>query len=60
MAWLSQFGEVKGKLKNCTDKYEVLENASGVVVMTEWREFKVPDFELLKRQHERASDLRCS
>ncbi len=48
MAWLSQFGEAKGKLKNCTDKYEVLENASGVVVMTEWREFKVPDFELLK------------
>ncbi|MBI2522168.1 MAG: UDP-glucose/GDP-mannose dehydrogenase family protein [Bdellovibrio sp.] len=48
MAWISQFSEAKGKVKACLDKYEVLNNASGVVIMTEWREFKVPDFELLK------------
>ncbi|HAZ11914.1 MAG: UDP-glucose 6-dehydrogenase [Bdellovibrionales bacterium GWA2_49_15] len=48
MALISQYSEAKGKVKACIDKYEVLDHASGVVVMTEWREFKVPDFELLK------------
>ena len=43
----------EGKLKNCTDKYEVLENASGVVVMTEWREFKVPDLSFSANMKER-------
>ena len=48
LSWMNQFSESKGKLKAFSDKYDVLQNVSGLIVMTEWREFKVPDFDQLK------------
>ena len=29
-------------------KYEVLENSDALVLLTEWKEFRSPDFELIK------------
>ena len=32
----------------CDDKYSVLENADALVLVTEWKEFRSPDFDLMK------------
>ena len=34
----------------CTSKYEVIKNADALVLLTEWKEFRSPDFEELKSQ----------
>ncbi|MEE9409159.1 MAG: UDP-glucose/GDP-mannose dehydrogenase family protein [Polaribacter sp.] len=34
----------------CSSKYEVLKNASALILLTEWKEFRSPDFEEIKRQ----------
>ena len=34
----------------CTSKYEVLENAEALVLLTEWKEFRSPDFGKIKEQ----------
>ncbi len=33
-----------------TSKYEVLQNADALVLLTEWKEFRSPDFEEIKKQ----------
>ena len=35
-------------------KYEVLKNADALVLLTEWKEFRSPDFEELKNQLKKA------
>ncbi|SFZ97910.1 UDP-glucose dehydrogenase [hydrothermal vent metagenome] len=34
----------------CTSKYEVLKDADALVLLTEWKEFRSPDFDRIKRQ----------
>lgn len=34
----------------CISKYEVLNNAAALILLTEWKEFRSPDFEKLKAQ----------
>ena len=34
----------------CSSKYEVLKNASALILLTEWKEFRSPDFEEMKSQ----------
>lgn len=34
----------------CTSKYEVIQNADALILLTEWKEFRSPDFEELKAQ----------
>jgi UDPglucose 6-dehydrogenase len=42
----SQFGD---RLVYCDRPYGALEGADGLVVVTEWQEFRHPDFELMRR-----------
>ena len=37
------------KLVYCDKPYGVLEGADGLAILTEWQEFRTPDFELMKR-----------
>ena len=37
-------------LRLCEKKYDVLEGADALVVVTEWKEFWVPDFDLIKEK----------
>jgi UDPglucose 6-dehydrogenase len=32
----------------CNDKYSVLEGADALILVTEWKEFRSPDFDLIK------------
>jgi len=46
-------GEAKFYLKDikvnyCNDKYTVLEGADALILVTEWKEFRSPDFDLIK------------
>ncbi|MDD7913395.1 UDP-glucose dehydrogenase family protein [Polaribacter ponticola] len=34
----------------CTSKYEVLQDADALILLTEWKEFRSPDFEEIKQQ----------
>jgi UDPglucose 6-dehydrogenase len=34
----------------CNSKYDVLKNASALILLTEWKEFRSPDFEEIKNQ----------
>ncbi|MGB1042930.1 MAG: UDP-glucose dehydrogenase family protein [Tenacibaculum sp.] len=34
----------------CNSKYQVLENATALVLLTEWKEFRSPDFNEIKKQ----------
>lgn len=36
--------ETKGKIHNVHDMYEVMKDCDGLVTMTEWREFRNPDY----------------
>ena len=41
------------KLENieyCDDKYDVLDNSEALILITEWPEFRSPDFNLLKNK----------
>lgn len=42
----AQFGE---RLAYCDRPYGALEGADGLVIVTEWQEFRNPDFELMRR-----------
>lgn len=37
-------------IKYCNSKYEVLQNADALILLTEWKEFRSPDFEEIKTQ----------
>ena len=39
---------LEGKVVSFDDKYECLNGTDGLVTMTEWREFKAPDFDKIK------------
>jgi UDPglucose 6-dehydrogenase len=47
-AWGESSDETKGKIKAFSNKYDALNGCDGLVVMTEWREFRVPDFHEIK------------
>lgn len=34
----------------CNSKYDVLENANALILLTEWKEFRSPDFDEIKKQ----------
>ncbi len=34
----------------CSDKYEALENVDAAILVTEWKEFRSPDFEVIKNK----------
>jgi UDPglucose 6-dehydrogenase len=36
------------KIKYATDEYNALDNADALIIVTEWNEFRNPDFELIK------------
>jgi UDPglucose 6-dehydrogenase len=38
------------KIRFGSDEYEILNNVDALIIMTEWNEFKNPDFELLKQK----------
>jgi UDPglucose 6-dehydrogenase len=38
------------QLAFCTDQYETLEGADGLLLVTEWKQFRHPDFEVIKRK----------
>ena len=37
-------------IEYCTSKYDVLKNATALILLTEWKEFRSPDFEEIKSQ----------
>jgi UDPglucose 6-dehydrogenase len=37
-------------IKYCSAKYEVLKNAAALILLTEWKEFRSPDFEEIRAQ----------
>jgi UDPglucose 6-dehydrogenase len=37
-------------IEYCSAKYEVLKNAAALILLTEWKEFRAPDFEEIKAQ----------
>jgi UDPglucose 6-dehydrogenase len=40
----------KRQLVFCTDQYEALDGADSLLLVTEWKQFRSPDFELMKRR----------
>ena len=38
------------KVTYCTSKYEVLQGADALILLTEWKEFRSPDFDEIKKQ----------
>ena len=34
----------------CEDKYEALDGSDALILLTEWPEFRSPDFEIIKRK----------
>jgi len=45
--------ELNGKVRNFEDEYKALSDCDGLVLLTEWSEFKSPNFKVIK------SKLRC-
>ncbi len=39
---------LKGNIEYCTSSYDALKEADAMILMTEWREFRRPDFEKIK------------
>ncbi|MCB5260059.1 MAG: UDP-glucose/GDP-mannose dehydrogenase family protein [Candidatus Cloacimonetes bacterium] len=37
------------KITLCNDEYEALDNANGMLLLTEWRQFRYPDFNRIKK-----------
>lgn len=46
--------ETKGKTKVFDDKFEAINGSHGLVIMTEWREFRFPDFEDIRPRMKKA------
>ena len=45
---MKEFPETEGKIISFKNKYDCLNGSDGLVTMTEWREFRVPDFSEVK------------
>lgn len=45
---MSQYKDCEGMIEECSDMYEVAKDCDGLVTMTEWREFRNPDYAKLK------------
>lgn len=45
---MSEYPETNGKLHHIKDMYEVMKGCDGIVTMTEWREFRNPDYDRMK------------
>jgi UDPglucose 6-dehydrogenase len=45
---MKAYPETEGKIKVFDNKYDCLNECDGLVTMTEWREFRVPDFNEVK------------
>ncbi len=43
-------GQIGDKIQYAANQYEALQNASALIIATEWSEFRTPDFELMDRQ----------
>jgi UDPglucose 6-dehydrogenase len=48
MQVMKDYPECEGKIKSFNNKYDCLNGTDGLVTMTEWREFRVPDFSEVK------------
>ena len=44
-AWIEN-----GQLSFCDDQYDVLDGADALLLITEWKQFRNPDFEILKKR----------
>ncbi len=42
------------KIETSKDSYKVLDNCDGLIILTDWQEFRNPDFELIKRKLKKA------
>lgn len=42
-------------IEYCSDRYEVVEGADALAIITEWNEFRVPDFDLVKNKMNHAA-----
>lgn len=40
-------GELEGKIQKADNAYDVLDGADGLVILTDWQEFRTPDFEMI-------------
>lgn len=47
---MKEYKECNGKISEVVDMYEVADGCDGLVTMTEWREFKNPDYNELKKR----------
>jgi UDPglucose 6-dehydrogenase len=45
---MKDYPECEGKIKSFDNKYDCLKGSDALVTMTEWREFRVPDFNEVK------------
>ena len=45
-------------IKYCDSNYDALKDADALIVVTEWNEFRRPDFDRVKTAAEAARDLR--
>lgn len=45
---MKDYPECEGKIKSFNNKYDCLQGSDGLITMTEWREFRVPDFNEIK------------
>ena len=39
-----------GNIIYCKNKYDTLDNSLGLILLTEWPEFRSPDFDLIKEK----------
>ena len=44
------YSERSSKYNVCNSKYDVLKDSDALVLLTEWKEFRSPDFEEMKTQ----------
>jgi len=45
---MEKYPETSGKIEAIEDMYEVMQDCDGLVTMTEWREFRNPDYDKIK------------
>jgi len=45
---MKEYPECEGKLTEVNDMYEVMNGCDGLITMTEWREFRNPDYDKMK------------